>query len=583
MFEAAALALLAEAGRVLGESLDLSATFAGVARLCVSGLAEVAIFDLVDGGTRRVAVAVANPELAALADELRGYPPRDWKTHPLAAAVRAGRSVTVEVDDAMLQSVAHDQRHLTILRSLPIASMLEAPLLVRGHALGVLSLSRGQRGGWTPDDVLLAGEVARRAAVAVDNARLFEAEQRARQRAEEARQRTLRLLSVTEGLEGALEPRQVATVILQRGLVPADAAGAAVMLIEPGANMIQALAWAGYDEAVMKGPLWRIPLDLPVPIAHAARTGETVLLSNREEWASRFTITPIAASQHNSWATIPLSIAGRRIGALGVSYANERVFTTEDREILQGLASQCAQALQRAQLFSAEHAARAAAEAAVRAREEFLSIASHELRTPLTPLTLQLGVLRKNAPAELSPGIETAQRQTERLIRLVSNLLDVSRLGLGTLQLDRAPMDLWPLVQALPERFSYESRRQGCPISVEGGPLEGSWDGPRIEQVFANLVSNAVKYGSGRPVQVKLWRDGETACFSVADQGIGIAAGDQERIFGRFERAVSAQQFGGLGLGLYISREIVAAHGGRISVQSEPGKGATFVVALPLS
>ncbi|HUJ24400.1 MAG TPA: ATP-binding protein [Myxococcales bacterium] len=577
---------LLETSRVLGESLDLSSTFAQVARLCVPAVADVAIFDLLEpgGSAKRVAVAAADAEADGVAQELLAWPPRDPDAHPMSEAVRSGRArVLRNVSDEVLRSVAQTPRHFELLKRLGFVSVLEAPLSARGSVLGVLSLARGRPDAYSDMDVRLAEALARRAAVAVENARLFTAEQAARLRAEEARARTLRLLSVTEGLEGALKAEEVAPVILQRGLVAAGAAGAAVLLVDDATRQLELLAWAGYDEDIMRGSHARFSLDTPVPVAHAANTGEVVMIGSRAEWEARFSVAPVAASRHGSWAAAPLSIGGRRIGVLGVSYEGERSFTAEDREFLVGLASQCAQALHRAQLFAAEHSARAAAEAAVKAREEFLSIASHELRTPLTPLTLQLGVLKRLSPAELVPRVETAQRQVDRLSRLVVNLLDVTRIGAGALRLEREEVELDPMVRSLPERFHEEARRQGCALSVEARPVRGNFDGLRIDQVLTNLLSNALKYGAGKPVNVRLWTEGDRVRIAVTDQGIGIAVGDQERIFERFERAVSSREFSGLGLGLYISRQIVEAHGGTISVASKPGQGSAFVVDLPMT
>jgi signal transduction histidine kinase len=146
-------------------------------------------------------------------------------------------------------------------------------------------------------------------------------------------------------------------------------------------------------------------------------------------------------------------------------------------------------------------------------------------------------------------------------------------------------MDLAQLVMQLAEAFSGEFQRAGAKLRVRGAeqPLVGMWDPLRLEQVVVNLLSNAVRYGLGRPVEVALWREEEVAAISVTDQGIGISEADLARIFGKFERAVSERNYGGLGLGLYITRQIVDAMGGSIEVRSKPGEGSTFTVRLPLA
>ena len=229
---------------------------------------------------------------------------------------------------------------------------------------------------------------------------------------------------------------------------------------------------------------------------------------------------------------------------------------------------------------------------AVRDRDDFLSIASHELRTPLTTLSLEIQSLRrgldhraqvapKGGRLERSAGV--AENQVNRLITLVEELLDVSRLASGRLRVEPTEFDLSDLVREVASRLKPSLDAAGCALSVEArARAVGSWDRLRVEQVVANLVSNALKYGPGGPVEMSVTRETECACLRVRDHGIGIAPEDQRRIFQQFERAVPLSHYSGFGLGLWIAREIVAAHGGSIDVDSELGRGATFTVRLPL-
>ena len=225
---------------------------------------------------------------------------------------------------------------------------------------------------------------------------------------------------------------------------------------------------------------------------------------------------------------------------------------------------------------------------AIRLRDEFLSIASHELRTPLTPLRLQLQSTLKcldkgeNGVAELRPRLELALRQTVRIGILVTDLLEVSRITSGRLTLQREEMDLADSVRDVAERHEPEARNAGTTVQLQAEHVTGRWDRLRIEQVIANLLVNAIKYGGGLPVRLKVERADGAARLTVRDEGIGISTEDQERIFDRFERAVSVRSYGGMGLGLYIAQQIVDAHGGRIQVQSTRGKGSTFTVDLPV-
>jgi PAS domain S-box-containing protein len=223
---------------------------------------------------------------------------------------------------------------------------------------------------------------------------------------------------------------------------------------------------------------------------------------------------------------------------------------------------------------------------AIRARDEFLSIASHELRTPLTALKLRVqGLLHgKDLDDKLRKRLESASRQTERLERLIDNLLDVSRITTGHLELEPEEIDLVEVVSEVIERHREEAAQSGSRIEVDGiAQASGLWDRMRLEQVVTNLLSNAVKYGDGKPIRVSVRADNEFAEVSVRDHGIGIAAVDLERIFAQFERAATRRTYGGLGMGLYIARQIVTAHGGSVRVESELGEGSTFSVSLPRS
>lgn len=231
-------------------------------------------------------------------------------------------------------------------------------------------------------------------------------------------------------------------------------------------------------------------------------------------------------------------------------------------------------------------------ERAIQTRDEFLSVASHELNTPLTSLKLQVqsltrtlkrGDLSALTPHKVSTIVERTDRQLRRLSRLVSDLLDVSRIHAKKLVLSVERVELRELVEDMVDRFSGEFGQLGVRLELAEGPeVVGLWDRSRVEQVVMNLLSNALKYGEGKPVHLEVTADEKGARLRVKDQGRGVKAEDQGRIFERFERAISANEVSGLGLGLFISREIVQAHGGDISVESQPGVGSTFTVSLPL-
>jgi signal transduction histidine kinase len=227
-------------------------------------------------------------------------------------------------------------------------------------------------------------------------------------------------------------------------------------------------------------------------------------------------------------------------------------------------------------------------EAALSVREEFLSIVSHELKTPLASLRLRIDGLvhrmRRAAltPAEIEARLVKALEQCDRLDALVGNLLDVSRMRTGEVPLLLERGDLGRIVRDAVDRFAEELGRRGGGLTVEiEEGLVGRWDRTRVEQVMTNLLSNAIRHAPGADVSVRAWRDGPVARVEVRDSGPGIAPEHREHIFERFAQVGAGPERGGLGLGLWIVRELVARLGGRISVESEPGAGAAFSIALP--
>jgi signal transduction histidine kinase len=288
-----------------------------------------------------------------------------------------------------------------------------------------------------------------------------------------------------------------------------------------------------------------------------------------------------------SLLSVPLVARGRTLGVLTFFTAHSgRRYAEADLSFGRELAHRAALSMENARLYRE-------AQEAVRLRDEFLSIASHELKTPLTPLSLKLqGLARELArhpeavPRRVVESyVEVGARQVKKLSELVGDLLDVSRITAGRLTLELEDVDLVPLVREVLARYETQAARAGATLHFEGAdsPITGRWDRLRLEQVVTNLVDNAVKYGSGRPVHVRVESSVGGARLTVRDEGIGIASEYLPRIFGRFERAVSERHYGGLGLGLYITRTLVEALGGRVRVESEHGRGSTFTVELPVS
>lgn len=281
---------------------------------------------------------------------------------------------------------------------------------------------------------------------------------------------------------------------------------------------------------------------------------------------------------------VPIVVRGTTEGALTLIAAESgRRYDEADLALACELGRRAGTAIENARAYSA-------AQRAIRTRDEFLAVAGHELRTPLAALMLQIESLRAamltgaitKDPARYSTRLDKTFGHALRLARLVDGLLDVSRIAEGQIELSLEEVDLARLVHETCERFTDDATRAGCELDVIANvPCVGHWDPQRLEQVVSNLLSNAMKYGAGKPIEVRCEAHGDTVAIVVQDHGIGIAPEHRSRVFGRFERAVSERNYAGLGLGLWITREIVTMHGGSIEVVSEVDKGSTFTVSLP--
>ncbi|MEW6055200.1 MAG: ATP-binding protein [Bdellovibrionota bacterium] len=283
-----------------------------------------------------------------------------------------------------------------------------------------------------------------------------------------------------------------------------------------------------------------------------------------------------------AWS-LKLEARNRVIGILTLGVTSpERRQGLQDRELVHGLAGRSALAIDNAILYRD-------ANEAIHARHEFVSVASHELKTPLSALysyvqlierALQSQIVEKNKLQLLS---QNAEKQCKRVIKFVQQLLDVSYLEHRNFRLELENVDLCEVVHDVVKRVrASSSSGQNAFILALPKSLMGRFDRIRIEQILTNLISNAVKYGENKPVEISIEQRLATVCIEVRDHGIGISSDQQKRIFQRFERAVSSRSYAGTGLGLWITSQIVEAHGGTIRVESKPKEGSTFIVELPL-
>jgi signal transduction histidine kinase/CheY-like chemotaxis protein len=424
-------------------------------------------------------------------------------------------------------------------------------------------------------------------------AQLLEAEQRARAVAEAAERRWEFIAEASSQLAASLDYRTT-LVSVARLAVPALCDWCIGYMIETDGK-IRRLAVAHQDPENERVAieLRRSPLALtdPHPVVQAIRVGLSGILPFLSDDILRTMVPPGADFETikglglRSMMIVPLCARGKVVGAISLSSCQVgRTYGEADLAVAEDLASHAALAIDNARLYHE-------ANEAISARDEFLSIAAHELRTPLTALHLQVQSLAKHIKRgaktdddsrRTDTKVRTAGKQIERLTRLVDELLDVSRITSGKLRLEREELSLTLLTHDVITRMAAELDLARCVVAFRPEPdAVGRWDRMRIEQVLTNLLSNAAKYGPGQRIDVSIEVDGDRVRLSVHDRGIGISPALQERIFERFGRAVPQREYPGLGLGLYIARQIMVAHGGTIRVESHAGEGSTFTIELP--
>ena len=514
---------LAAASALLAASLDEQTTFASIARLAVPTLGDWCTVDLVgaDGEVRRVAAAHADPILDPLAKQLVGLAPRAESPFGVALALRTGEPVIhAQITDDVLESVASTAEHLRLLRALDERSAMVVPLNARGRTLGAIMVVAGSnRRPYDAADLPLAEDLARRAALALDNARLYEAQRVARVEAEAAEARYRGLLT---GTPDAVLVTDEAGRLLE--VNPAFTALTGFALDELRAMSLSRL--------VASGPRW-------------VET-EMARLRERGSWSGEMEI------RRKDWTLVPVEAS-----VTAVQLPTGTVLMGVLRDIT-------------------------ARRAVARLEQEFIAMVSHELKSPLTAIKGFADLMRRGATYS-ERSVETILSQANRLERLVDDLLETSRLAAGRLDLRSSRINMSALANSSAERA--RALAPSHAIRVEGAdrPVEAWGDEGRLEQVIGNLLSNGVKYApAGGEIVVRVEELADTVRVSASDQGPGLAPEVQAQVFERFYRAEgTAKRAEGLGLGLYVSRLLVEAHGGEIGVRSTPGQGATFFFTVP--
>ena len=512
-------AFIAEASELLSASMEYEETLERLAQLAVPRLADWCSIDMVgeDGKIERLVVAHEDPEKVRWAKELQErYPPDAESLHGVGYAIRTGRPEFLpEIPAELLEAAIGDDEELRrIVNELGLHSSICVPLNARGRALGALTLIAAEsHAAYTEADFALAVELARRAGIIVDNARLFR-----------------------EAERGANAARALAYVA--DGVVLLDRDG----LVRHWNRAAAAITGITEDEALGE------PIEELLPA-----------------WESLFAHVPLVqpGEQAARPVTVPMTIQGRErwVSASGVDFGEGTVYALSD--------------------VTDEHALETA-------RAEFVATASHELRTPLAAVYGAIRTLRRD-DLELTRDDEDAflemiESETGHLSQIVNQILLAGQLDADAVEIELAECD--PAVIAssvidsaavhLPEGVSLRLSQTGKQRIV--------CDENKLRQVLANLIDNAIKYSpEGGEVQVLLVAENGECLIEVADEGLGIPSSELERIFEKFYRLDPQQTrgVGGSGLGLYICRELVERMNGRLEVDSEPGQGSRFTVALP--
>lgn len=601
------LRFTADLSRKLHQAQDYPSAIADFARACVPRLCDWCVIDLFAcGPPRRLGIAHVDPVKEARLRALGNTYLLRWLARGGAGHVlRSGMAMLdAEVPDTRLADEAFDPEHLDVMRSMGTRSVLILPLVSRQRTFGTVTLVHGTSGRrFDTDDQAFGLELAALVAGAIDGALLTDEVNQAREELESARRladqaakRAGFLAAASKTLTTSLDKRFILDSLC-RLVVPRIVACATAEVFDAGGTLTQVCGCSqsqAMQKAVGKLNYESVPCGVGTayhqPIAdsggqmqggaeraptHVGDSKGHTACKSREAVLARLHLQPVGV--------IPLIARERLLGTLTLWASTPGPLASCEVALAEELAHRGALALDNARLYEE-------AQRAIAIRDEFLSIASHELRTPLTALELNLGNLARlvanpeqtELRERVAMKLGRASRQTDRLAKLVDDLLDVSRNSAAGLHVERHPMDLSELVQAIAMRWHVDASRAGCTLRCRADEaIYGCWDAERLEHAISNLLANAMKYGDQKPVEIDLRYSADHAILTVRDHGIGIPPEAQDRIFGRFERAVSSRAFGGLGLGLYLVRQIVESHGGTVTLESMRSQGSCFTIRLP--
>lgn len=567
----------------LAEALTLSEVANVIVTQGIAALGAIA------GSVRQL-----SPDGAALvALQAVGYPPdlaAQWQVIPLdapvpmAEAMRLARSILIESPAEVAEAWPQFSDALAALRYQAVALL---PLMVAGRPIGTMSFGFAAPRRFSADDRSFLDALARQCAVALERGRLYAATQAQADRLGALAEASQLFAAASLNLPSVLEAVawQVARSVGDLGVVG---------LLSEDRHLLQLAAIAHQNaeaQQVMEHLLRSFPLGADEGISsRTLRTGQAQLLPVISPEQLRSLIKPehwpyLDRFGIYSLMVAPLRLNGAVIGTLGALRDSPgHPYSESDLTLLQELADRAALAVSNARLYQQ-------AQDAIKVRDQFLSIAAHELKTPLTSLSGQAQLAQRRlhrgeqTPQRFARSLDIIARQADRLDVMVRTLLDVGRIEHGQFVLERKLLDLGSLIEHAVEETQPDLEQHTLTYETGAETLLVKGDPLRLEQVVQNLLSNAVKYSpAGGPIQVVLERRGEYAAITVADQGVGIPAAAIPQLFQRFYRSANVidHHISGMGIGLYVVREIITLHGGTVSVTSSEGVGSVFTVNLPL-
>lgn len=480
----------------------------------------------------------------------------------------------------------------------PPVSMIYLPLIAQERVLGVLSVQSFKKNAYTAQHLRLLENLAAYTTIAVDNAKAYqtlnEAEREVRERAAEL----LTINHITQALSSQLDKDRLIQLVGDQIRDLFHAPIAYVALLDRSSMMLHFPYQFGQD-------VQSIPFGAGLT-SQIIRTGEPMLINENIDLARKRLGIQQVGRPSASYLGVPIHSGGQVIGVISVqSLDQEGRFTEADQRLLSTIASAVGVAIYNARLFEEARQARQAAEEADAAKSSFLSTVSHELRTPLTSVLGFAKIIRRRLEERLFPlipeddrKVQQAKQQVvdnlgvvvsegERLTKLIDDVLDLAKIEAGKFTWNMATVSMADVIERATAATAslFEAKKLTLLREVEPDLPAITGDQDRLIQVVINLISNAVKFTPDGSIKVALRRDGDDLTVSVTDSGIGIAPADQPKVFEKFKQVgdTLTDKPKGTGLGLPICKEIVEYHGGRIWVESEPGKGSTFSFALPVA